>query len=136
MLHCGCLLGLAPALPTLIWIFVGNLDVFSVLVVTLKVSISTGKVLIIRWRVEGEVVVRSVQFCVFTCPVTPRWKKPALPLCSPMCRPAVSPTTLMPPALMAFQEGWIKGRASQKKMLNPKVTIFTHSASHQIELTA
>ena len=38
-----------------------------------------GEVLIFRQRVETEVAIRSVQFCVFTCLLTPRLKKPALP---------------------------------------------------------
>lgn len=37
---------------------------------------------------------------------------------------------------MAFQGGWVKGKASQEKMLNPEVTVFTPLAHHQIDLTA
>lgn len=36
-------------------------------------------VLIFRQRVKTKVAVRAVQFCVFTCLLTPRLKKPAVP---------------------------------------------------------
>lgn len=71
-----------PPSPGFLWW--DDLDVSSVLVITPEVPISKGEVLIFRQRVETEVVVRSVQFCVFTCLLTPQLRKPALPPCSHM----------------------------------------------------
>lgn len=68
----------------------------------------------------------SVQFCVFT------WHLARLASLQQGVGQLFLLPPLMPLLLMTLREGWIKGKASQKKMLNPEVLGFPPSAPHQM----